>query len=263
MHVLRTFWLHLLLAVVALALWDTPMVKPFRVFVVWIHEMGHASMALATGGEVEELRVRWNESGHVISRGGIFPLISSAGYVGSAILGALLIYAGRWPGAQRLLLGLIGAVQIAMAVLYTPFGALDFFFGVGCGLVLIVVVGPLGRFAHVLATWIGMMLCLYSLYDFRTDLWMHAERTDAGILAEYFGFAMLAYPIAFVWATISIYVMYRAMRGLIAGGNHLRERNKGEDHGRTGFVGEVDETRVSGGTGTRSVSNRDYSSGEQ
>lgn len=263
MHVLRTFWLHLLLAVVALALWDTPMVKPFRVFVVWIHEMGHASMALATGGEVEELRVRWNESGHVISRGGIFPLISSAGYVGSAILGALLIYAGRWPVAQRLLLGLIGAVQIAMAVLYTPFGALDFFFGVGCGLVLIVVVGPLGRFAHVLATWIGVMLCLYSLYDFRTDLWMHAERTDAGILAEYFGFAMLAYPIAFVWATISIYVMYRAMRGLIAGGNHSRSINKGEDHGRAGFVGEVDETRVSGGTGTRSVSNRDYSSGEQ
>lgn len=263
MHVLRTFWLHLLLAVVALALWDTPMVKPFRVFVVWIHEMGHASMALVTGGEVEELRVRWNESGHVISRGGIFPLISSAGYVGSAILGALLIYAGRWPVAQRLLLGLIGAVQIAMAVLYTPFGALDFFFGVGCGLVLIVVVGPLGRFAHVLATWIGVMLCLYSLYDFRTDLWMHAERTDAGILAEYFGFAMLAYPIAFVWATISIYVMYRAMRGLIAGGNHSRSINKGEDHGRAGFVGEVDETRVSGGTGTRSVSNRDYSSGEQ
>ena len=263
MHVLRTFWLHLLLAVVALALWDTPMVKPFRVFVVWIHEMGHASMALATGGEVEELRVRWNESGHVISRGGIFPLISSAGYVGSAILGALLIYAGRWPVAQRLLLGLIGAVQIAMAVLYTPFGALDFFFGVGCGLVLIVVVGPLGRFAHVLATWIGVMLCLYSLYDFRTDLWMHAERTDAGILAEYFGFAMLAYPIAFVWAAISIYVMYRAMRGLIAGGNHSRSINKGEDHGRAGFVGEVDETRVSGGTGTRSVSNRDYSGGEQ
>lgn len=216
MHVFRAFWLHLLLAVVALALWDTPVVKPFRVFVVWVHEMGHASMALATGGEVEELRVRWNESGHVISRGGIFPLISSAGYVGSAILGALMIYAGHWLGAQRLLLGLVGAGQIAMAVLYTPVGGSDFFFGIGCGLVLIVITARFGRFAHVLATWIGVMLCLYSLYDFRTDLWMHAERTDAGILARYFGIAMLAYPIAFVWATLSICAMFWAMRGLIA-----------------------------------------------
>lgn len=215
MHVIRTFWLHLLLAVVALAFWDTPVIKPFRVFVVWIHEMGHASMAIATGGEVEELRVRWNESGHVISRGGIFPLISSAGYVGSAILGALLIYTGRWLGTQRILLGLVGTLQIGMAVLYTPFGTLDFWFGAICGLVLIVVTIRFGRLSHVLATWTGIVLCLYSLYDFRTDLWMQTERTDAGILARYFGIEMLAYPIAFVWATVSIYVMYKAMQGLI------------------------------------------------
>ena len=215
MHVIRTFWLHLLLAVIALALWDTPFVKPFRVFVVWIHEMGHASMAIATGGEVEELRVRWNESGHVISRGGIFPIISSAGYVGSAFLGALLIYTGRWLGLQRILLGLIGGLQIGMAVLYTPLWAFDFYFGVLCGLLLILITILFDRLSHILATWVGIVLCLYSLYDFRTDLWMQTENTDAGILARHFGIEILAYPIAFVWATISIYVMFKAMRGLI------------------------------------------------
>ena len=44
---------------------------------------------------------------------------------------------------------------------------------------------------------------------------MQTERTDAGILARYFGIEILAYPIAFVWAAISIYVMFKAMRGLI------------------------------------------------
>ena len=215
MHVIRTFWLHLLLAVVALAFWDTPFVKPFRVFVVWIHEMGHASMAIATGGEVEELRVRWNESGHVITQGGIFPLISSAGYVGAAFLGALLIYTGRWLGTQRLLLGLVGALQIGMAILYTPFWTIGFYFGVLCGLILIVVTILFDRLSHILATWLGIVLCLYSLYDFRTDLWMQTERTDAGILARYFGIEILAYPIAFVWAAISIYAMFKAMQGLI------------------------------------------------
>ncbi|MDP6042412.1 MAG: M50 family metallopeptidase, partial [Candidatus Latescibacteria bacterium] len=229
MHVIRIFWLHLLLAVIALALWDTPVVKPFRVFVIWIHEMGHAGMALATGGEVEELRVRWNESGHVISRGGIFPLISSAGYVGSAVLGALLIYSGRWLGAQRIFLGLIGAVQIGMAILYTPVWGLDFWFGVGCGLVLIIVTVRFDRPAHVLATWIGVMLCLYSLYDFRTDLWMQTERTDAGILARHFGISMLAYPIAFVWAGISLCVMFWAMKGLSRRNDTLANSTMGSE----------------------------------
>ncbi|MBT4136996.1 MAG: hypothetical protein HOE48_03725, partial [Candidatus Latescibacteria bacterium] len=158
--------------------------------------------------------VRWNESGHVMSRGGIRPIISSAGYVGAACVGALLIYCGRWGSVQRGVLALIGILQISMAALYTPFWGMDFWFGVGSGILLAVVAVKFDRWAQVLATWIGVMLCLYSLYDFRTDLWMQTERTDAGILAAYWGLPVLAYPIAFVWAAFSIGVMFWAMRGL-------------------------------------------------
>lgn len=239
MRVIKVFWLHILLAVVALALWDTPFVKPFRVFVVWMHEMGHAVATLATGGEVAELRVRWNESGHVISRGGIRPIISSAGYVGAACMGALLIYCGRWGGVQRVVLGLIGVLQVVLAVMYTPFWGMDFWFGVGCGLVLIVISLQLENWALLLASWMGVMLCLYSLEDFRTDLWMQTERTDAGILAQYWGLPILAYPIAFIWAAISIWVMFLAMRGLARHVNvderkDLEIRVGDETDGRTG-----------------------------
>lgn len=214
LRVIRVFWLHVLLAVIALVLWDTPFVKPFRVFVVWMHEMGHAVATLVTGGEVAELRVRWNESGHVMSRGGMRPIISSAGYVGAACVGALLIYCGRWVGVQRGVLALVGGTQILMAVLYTPFWGLDFWFGVGCGLILVVIALRLKNWAPLLATWMGVMLCLYSLEDFRTDLWMQTAKTDAGILATYWGLPILAYPIAFVWAAVSVWVMFLAMRGL-------------------------------------------------
>jgi hypothetical protein len=176
--------------------------------------MGHALATLATGGEVAELRVRWNESGHVISRGGIRPIISSAGYVGAACVGALLIYCGRWGGVQRAVLGLIGLSQVVLAVMYTPFWGVDFWFGVVCGFVLMMIALRLGKWALVVATWVGVMLCLYSLEDFRTDLWMQIERTDAGILAQYWGLPILAYPIAFVWAAVSMWVMFLAMRGL-------------------------------------------------
>lgn len=214
MRVIRIFWLHILLAVIALVFWETPLVKPFRVFVVWMHEMGHAVAVLATGGDVAELRVNWDESGHVLSRGGIRPIVSAAGYVGAACMGALLIYSGRWEGVQRGVLGLIGVTQGFLAVMFTPFWGVDFWFGVGFGALLVIVALRFGDWARVLSVWIGVMLCLYSLHDFRTDLWMQTERTDAGILANYWGIPVLAYPIAFVWAAFSVWVMFLAMRGL-------------------------------------------------
>ena len=212
------FWrfrLYLLCAVVALALWDTWAVKPFRVFVIVVHEVGHAGAALLTGGEVVEMRTAWNESGHTLTRGGFFPLISAAGYVGSALMGALLIYTGALPQVQRLALLLLGAACMGMTMWYTPVGGMDFFLGIFGGLILVAIAIKSPRVSAGAATWMGVMLCLYSLYDFRMDLWMHPELTDAGILARYWGLPLLTYPIALSWVLISLAFMYRAMRALI------------------------------------------------
>ena len=211
---LNRFWPHILCAVIALGLWDTPAVKPFRVFMVMVHEMGHAAAAIITGGEVTEIRVLWNESGHANSRGGWVWAISSAGYVGSALLGAFLIFTSSWLFLQRLLLAGIGCVTIWMTIQYTPTMDTDFIFGIASGLVLLVAVVGFPKYARWVASWLGVMLCRYSLYDFRTDLWMHTEQTDAGILARYWGVPLLAYPIAFVWAVISVYAMFLAMRAV-------------------------------------------------
>ncbi len=212
---LKRFWPAIVCAIVVLVFWDTHFIKPFRVFVVLVHEMCHAGATLATGGDVIEIRVNWDESGHAKSRGGIFPIIASAGYVGSAFLGAFFIYVSSWPLLQRILLAGIGGLAIGMTVLYTPLGSLDFLFGIASGLLLLVPAILLPGVARWVATWLGVMLCLYSLYDFRTDLWMYTERTDAGILARHWGAPLLAYPIALVWALISVYAMYRSMRSVV------------------------------------------------
>jgi hypothetical protein len=51
---LAVFWQfrwHLLATAVALALWDTPFLLPFRLFVVMVHEVCHGAAALLTGGD--------------------------------------------------------------------------------------------------------------------------------------------------------------------------------------------------------------------
>jgi hypothetical protein len=214
----RIFWsfrYYLLCTTAAYVFWNTPLILPFRLFVVMVHEIFHAATALLTGGQVLEMRTNLNESGHTLTQGGFFPLISAAGYVGSALLGALLIYTGTLPQIQRLLLLLIGAGCMGMTMWYTPVGGVDFYLGIFGGLILVAMAIKSQRAAVAAATWIGLMLCLYSLYDFYTDLWRHTELTDAGILARYWGEPLLAYPIALSWVLLSLAFMYRAMRALV------------------------------------------------
>ena len=217
-YVWRIFWrfrYYLLCTIVAYAFWNTSLILPFRLFVVLVHEIFHAGTALITGGQVLEMRTNLNESGHTLAQGGFFPLISAAGYVGSALLGALLIYTGTLPQVQRLLLLLIGMACMGMTIWYTPVAGVDFYLGIFAGLILAAMAIKSQRAAVAAATWIGVMLCLYSLYDFYTDLWRHAELTDAGILARYWGAPLLAYPIALSWVLLSLGFMYRAMRALV------------------------------------------------
>ena len=217
LYIWGIFWsfrFYILCAVIALGLWDTELIKPFRFFVVMVHEVCHAGATLLTGGEVIEIRTNWNESGQTLTRGGFFPLVSAAGYVGSALLGSLLIYTGIFPRAQRLVLASIGAGCLGMTLWYTPFGGLDFYLGIVGGFVLVALAIKSQRTAVAGAIWMGVMLCLYSLHDFRTDLWLSPELTDAGILARYWGISLLTYPIALSWVLISVSCMYRSMRAL-------------------------------------------------
>ena len=214
-RILWRFRFHLACAAAALLLWDTVWIKPFRVFVVMVHEMCHAAAALLTGGEVLEMRTAWAEHGYTLSRGGWPVLIASAGYLGSALVGAALIWSGVLPQLQRLGLLLIGAATLGMTLAFTPAGGLDFYLGIAGGLALISTAVYSARAGSAGAVWLGVMLCLYSLHDFRTDLWLYAERTDAGILAAHLGLPWLAYPIAGVWVWLSLWAMYRAMGSLV------------------------------------------------
>src|SRR5215467_14993750 len=87
----------LLAALLSIAFWFIPFAEilgyPFRIFVTFIHEGGHAIAALLTGNSVSSLSVATNASGETCTtQGGLISqvLISSSGYIGSMAFGALL-----------------------------------------------------------------------------------------------------------------------------------------------------------------------------
>src|SRR6478672_3816575 len=115
----------LIAAAISVVLWFIPYAEvltyPFRIFVTFIHEGGHALAALLTGNSVASLSVAMNASGETYTTGGgllsqIF--ISSAGYLGSMAFGALLLILIRKAVAARIVLLGSGLYVFALTMVF-------------------------------------------------------------------------------------------------------------------------------------------------
>jgi hypothetical protein len=111
-------------AVVGLLLGSAVVVTPAawratRLFATYIHELGHAVFAVASGRRVTSIRLEADTSGsteHVGPKSGIGRLLTAfAGYPGPALAGWALVLLTA-AGSQRWALGLIGAVVVVFAL---------------------------------------------------------------------------------------------------------------------------------------------------
>src|SRR3954467_5103644 len=94
---------------------------PFRIFVTFIHEGGHAIAALLTGNSVSSMSVSPNASGETYTTyGGLFSevLISSAGYIGAMSFGALLLVLIRKTIQARIVLLASGLFIFALTMIF-------------------------------------------------------------------------------------------------------------------------------------------------
>lgn len=108
---------------IALVLWQVQglffITYPLRLFVTMIHELGHGLAAILTGGEFIEFKVLSRGAGLAYTRGGSRPLVISAGYVGTALFGAvLLILTHRTFYQRRVAIG-VGILIGVLSLLYS------------------------------------------------------------------------------------------------------------------------------------------------
>src|SRR4030095_11837244 len=115
----------LIAATISVLLWFIPYAEvltyPFRIFVTFIHEGGHAIAALVTGNSVASLSVATNASGETYTtQGGLISqvLISSSGYLGSMAFGALLLILIRKTVAARIVLLGSAALIFVLTMVY-------------------------------------------------------------------------------------------------------------------------------------------------
>jgi len=185
-------------------LWPTPVIYPLKIFVVFLHELSHGLMALATGGQIEAISLDWREGGETLSRGGSPFLTLSAGYLGSLAWGLLLVALGRGRTvvARATLIGL-GALMLGVTALFVR-SAFGLVFGLAFGAALLVASRWLPAAATRLAvTALGLTSALYALLDIRSDILQRpGEVSDALMLAQLTGVPALVWGV--LWGAVGV-----------------------------------------------------------
>ena len=229
----------LIAATLSVLLWFIPYVEfltyPFRIFVTFIHEGGHALAALLTGNSVASLTVAPNASGEVYStHGGVFSqmLISSAGYIGAMGFGALLLVLIRKAIAARLVLLGCGIFVFTLTMIYgliKPIFSLNAWSGIpftllagtaiAVGLVLIARFAT-ARVATFFTSFLAVQCVLNALFDLKTVFFLSSPfgptvPTDAVNMANATGIPAMFWTV--IWIAVALSILWCVMRLYVAG----------------------------------------------
>jgi hypothetical protein len=202
------------MAAVVLILWDTFVVYPFRVFVVFLHEISHGIAAVLSGGSIESIGLSFDEGGVCRTRGGWPFLILNAGYLGSLLWGATFLVLGERRTRTRTVIALVGVFTLAVTLLYvrTLFG---FAYGLAAALALIAVAAKLRpAVSEVLLATIGATSALYAVWDVASDVLLrHSAQSDAAALARLTHVPVVVWGV--FWIAASIAVLVYVLRRLV------------------------------------------------
>jgi hypothetical protein len=196
-----------------LALWDTAVVYPFRVFVVFLHEISHGIAAVLTGGAIESIGLSFDEGGVCRTRGGWPFVILNAGYLGSLAWGAVFLVAGERQRQARSVIAAVGLFTLVVTLVYvrTLFG---FGYGLFASVALLATAARLAPgVSEVLLATIGATCALYAVWDVATDVLLrHAAQSDAAALAQLTHVPAAAWGVA--WTLVSLAVIGSVVRRL-------------------------------------------------
>ena len=191
--------------------WNAPWLAPLRLLVVLVHETGHALATLLFGGRVERVMVGADESGQCLSSlpAGWLPQIAvySAGYLGSAVSGALQLLLAFRLRLHRAVLYAMGVWVTGMGLVYAGNAfTLGYCLVMGAVLLVLARVLPAGG-VRALVMVVAVFTGLYALFDLRDDLWSPhgGGASDALLLAAQTHVPALVWSL--LWSAASVAVL--------------------------------------------------------
>lgn len=217
---------YLIILIAVVALWNTAIVKPLRLFAVFLHELGHSLMALVFGYGIQGLQINLDESGYalVLSKGGFSAfMIANGGYLGSLFFALLIIYLKR-TRVKKFILGAAALILLGVSVKFSGISFTLLYSAIFAAAVVVVYMVQ----NDVLNDWVvdilGISSVAYAFYDVFVDtlllqlnLKLHLIKgweveqplTDAVQLSR-----MTGIP-AVIWGIIWLVIMFLAVNAVI------------------------------------------------
>jgi hypothetical protein len=231
--------LLLIAATISIVLWFIPFAElltyPFRIFVTFIHEGGHALAAVLTGNSVASLSIATNASGETYTtQGGTLSqmFVASAGYLGSMAFGAFLLVLIRRAIAARVVLIGSAALVFALTLIYglikpamsgVVSTALPFTILAGTlltlGLVLVAKYAS-ARVATFFVSFLAVQCVLNALLDLKTVFFLSspfAPSVPTDAVNMYNATGIPAFFWAVMWIAIALGILAMAMRLYVVG----------------------------------------------
>lgn len=219
---MKQTWRVLIIFVVLLALWNTIIVKPIKLFTVFLHEIGHAFMAMVTGSNITGLSIYFNESGHVTS----LPkdwlsafLIANGGYLGS-VLFAICILLLKNTKFKKYIIGFIAIIFLGVTFKYSGIISFTMLYSViFAAFAIIVYMIQNERLHDWVIEIIGIGSVTYAIYDTFVDTVLlqvndmfglfrvgQMPVTDAVLIARLTHIPAVVWGV--LWLAISIFAVY-------------------------------------------------------
>lgn len=208
-----------------MVLWNTIIIKPIKLFTVFLHELGHALMALVTGSNITALNIYFNESGYVTS----LPkdwfsafFIANGGYLGS-ILFAICILLLKNTRFKKYIIGIIAIVFLAVTFRYSGIISFTMLYSVVFAVfALVIYMIQNDKLNDWVIEIIGIGSVTYAIYDTFVDTVLmqinnqfglfslgKMPKTDAVQLAALTHIPAIVWGI--VWLAISIFAIYATL----------------------------------------------------
>ncbi len=185
--------------------WNTWLIFPLKILVVFFHELSHALAALITGGAVDHVEIVAAQGGVCLTLGGNRFLILSAGYLGSLVWGGIILLLAARTQWDRAATALLGALLLLAGLVWVrPVLSFGFVSSALTGVAIAASALFLSNAVNdILLKVIGLTSVAYAILDIKQDILdrPHILESDAAQLGHYTGLPTLFWGV--VWIVVA------------------------------------------------------------
>ncbi|NLK87624.1 MAG: M50 family metallopeptidase [Clostridiaceae bacterium] len=180
---------YVIILIVVILLWNTIVIKPLKIFTVFLHELGHSLMAVIFGNGIKGFRINLDESGYAIT----MPknelsafIIANGGYLGSVFF-ALLILKLKNTFVKKYILGASAILLLGVSIAYGKSVFTIIYAAIFAGFILLLYMLKNEKLNDWVIDILGVSSAAYAIYDTFVDTILLQINHKLGLIAGWGG----------------------------------------------------------------------------